>query len=699
MATNIVQMTDGSGNKQYPVTSAEAVGMPDGSGNLQNYLNKRVTELNISVLYPTQGIGGTNKYDLATAIAQVPSEYRTIQGVKITFINNETGKTETWVYDGGTFTTVSNWKLSNDSEKLDTIQQDVIKYSYAFGKNDLTGNWTQNRDGKIAYSSGSSFDGLSIAVSKGDTFIISTRGGLTGRAWFVADENNNILAEAEGNLDTTSNPLSLTIEQDNASRLFVNLNTVEPYLSKFSVIYINSAKHRVDKLEQNIQDTKIELEQNIQDSIQDEVPTIVEELISDTDISVGITGFWQSNEIGIALTPISYESLKRSELIECAEGDQFEVTLKSGAGNSRAWAFADVDNIVISNAEKNVLYTNELITAPTNAKYVAFTEADITGVNHTTKVIKKAKFPTLTKEDLDKEIEGVKTDVTQQINNNPAPVPIKILMIGNSFTLDALCLVPYMIKKIIPSLDITLGIVYNGGASLQMYDENFFVNATNDDYVKFNSKSDEHWTTSNVADINDILSDEDWDIITFQQSSFSANNYSTFEPYLSNLIKKIYSLGINNSVKIGWLLTTPRADDGADGTEYFNKQVEAIQEVLKTTLIDIVIPCGTALQNCRTIESFNSIGSEGYMMTSDHLQKGIPHMIEAYAFVQWLLDYSGILKGVYCNKWRPEDNTSWIIDSGGGVQGITEDNCRIAQIAAIKAVNKPFEITDLNSYL
>lgn len=118
MATNIVQMTDGAGNKQYPVTSAEAVGMPDGSGNLQNYLDKRATELNISELYPTKGIGGSNKYDLATAIAQVDSKYRTIQGLKITFINNATGKTETWVYDGDTFTTKENWKLSNDSEKL-----------------------------------------------------------------------------------------------------------------------------------------------------------------------------------------------------------------------------------------------------------------------------------------------------------------------------------------------------------------------------------------------------------------------------------------------------------------------------------------------------------------------------------------------------------------------------------------------------
>lgn len=102
MATNIVQMTDGTGNKQYPVTSAEAVGMPDGSGNLTNYLDKRVTEYNVSVLHPTSGSGGSNKYTLETAIAQVPSKYRSV-GIKCAFINaNE--KYECWKYNGGTWT-------------------------------------------------------------------------------------------------------------------------------------------------------------------------------------------------------------------------------------------------------------------------------------------------------------------------------------------------------------------------------------------------------------------------------------------------------------------------------------------------------------------------------------------------------------------------------------------------------------------
>lgn len=116
MATNIVQMTDGTGNKQYPVTSAEAVGMPDGSGNLTNYLDKRVTEYNVSVLHPTSGSGGSNKYTLETAIAQVPSKYRSV-GLKCAFIN-ESGKPECWKYQGSSWVAASFTKEADGGNKI-----------------------------------------------------------------------------------------------------------------------------------------------------------------------------------------------------------------------------------------------------------------------------------------------------------------------------------------------------------------------------------------------------------------------------------------------------------------------------------------------------------------------------------------------------------------------------------------------------
>lgn len=107
MSAYIKEKYDENGDLMYLVTSSDAIGMSDGSGNLTNYLKKRVTELNISVLYPTLGVDGTNKYTLSGAISLVSSEFRK-GGVKITFIN-EDDDTETWEYLGRGL----SWEVDN----------------------------------------------------------------------------------------------------------------------------------------------------------------------------------------------------------------------------------------------------------------------------------------------------------------------------------------------------------------------------------------------------------------------------------------------------------------------------------------------------------------------------------------------------------------------------------------------------------
>ena len=162
-----IQIRDEKTNKQNTATRIGTQMLEHLNKLEQEYydkitLDKRVTELNISELYKTQGIGGTNKYDLATAIAQVPTQYRNIQGLKITFVNNETDKPECWVYNGGTFTTTTNWVLSNDSEKIKDLENEclgeiktlktlikpltgnVTEKIYSKDSNMIQGYWNQN---------------------------------------------------------------------------------------------------------------------------------------------------------------------------------------------------------------------------------------------------------------------------------------------------------------------------------------------------------------------------------------------------------------------------------------------------------------------------------------------------------------------------------------------------------------------------
>ena len=59
------------------------------------------TEFNVSAFFPTGGTSGSNKYDLASAIVQVPAELR-FSGLIVSFLN-ESGDTEKWEFAGGSW--------------------------------------------------------------------------------------------------------------------------------------------------------------------------------------------------------------------------------------------------------------------------------------------------------------------------------------------------------------------------------------------------------------------------------------------------------------------------------------------------------------------------------------------------------------------------------------------------------------------
>lgn len=92
---------------------------------IKKYVDERTNELNISALYPTNGIDGGNKYTLETAIAQVPAEYR-VQGVKVTF-TNENEDTETWEYKGGTWIATNFAEI--DAKSLAVLQNETTPFS------------------------------------------------------------------------------------------------------------------------------------------------------------------------------------------------------------------------------------------------------------------------------------------------------------------------------------------------------------------------------------------------------------------------------------------------------------------------------------------------------------------------------------------------------------------------------------------
>lgn len=93
-----------NGQTIYPATTTDAVVHPD----LAVSSSKLIEDVNVSKIFPTGGIDGTNKYTLETAIAMIPASLRNV-GIKCSFID-DVGELESWEYNGGSFTSTSGWR-------------------------------------------------------------------------------------------------------------------------------------------------------------------------------------------------------------------------------------------------------------------------------------------------------------------------------------------------------------------------------------------------------------------------------------------------------------------------------------------------------------------------------------------------------------------------------------------------------------
>lgn len=96
-----IQIRDEKTNKQNTATRVGTAMLEHINKLEQDYyykttINNRTSEYNVSINHPTSGISSSNKYDLSSAIAQVPAELRT-DGLTVSFLN-ESGNTEKWEF-------------------------------------------------------------------------------------------------------------------------------------------------------------------------------------------------------------------------------------------------------------------------------------------------------------------------------------------------------------------------------------------------------------------------------------------------------------------------------------------------------------------------------------------------------------------------------------------------------------------------
>ena len=198
---------------------------------------------------------------------------------------------------------------------------------------------------------------------------------------------------------------------------------------------------------------------------------------------------------------------------------------------------------------------------------------------------------------------------------------IKILAIGNSFSMDAMEYL-YGILEDVGYTDITLGNIYKGGCTLETHADYFTNNTAGYTYYQNTTGS---WTsTSSSAPIAPLQS-QDWDYITMQQGSPVSGQADTFDPYLATLVGVVKSNCPD--AQLVWHMTwayqansshSGFANYGNDQMTMYNAIVSAVRsKILTNSNFVNVIPNGTAVQNMRTSYVGDTITRDGYHMSYD----------------------------------------------------------------------------------
>ena len=184
--------------------------------------------------------------------------------------------------------------------------------------------------------------------------------------------------------------------------------------------------------------------------------------------------------------------------------------------------------------------------------------------------------------------------------------PLKILGIGNSWTLNATTYLGEILNGL--GINVEIGVSYAGGATLQSYWNNIKNNIPAYEFHRFVNGA---WSRPEDKLIyKDIVSADNWDIITHQQQSGNGGVYSSFQPYLNDIIeyeKKYMSLYPIFFMHATWAYPNGYVNEQFE--EYYQSNTEtmynAILSAYNQAMIDEniinVMPSAPIVQQVRTL--------------------------------------------------------------------------------------------------
>ncbi|MFA4869979.1 MAG: DUF4886 domain-containing protein [Pedobacter sp.] len=255
---------------------------------------------------------------------------------------------------------------------------------------------------------------------------------------------------------------------------------------------------------------------------------------------------------------------------------------------------------------------------------------------------------------------------------------IRILAIGNSFSDDAIEHYLYGLAKA-GGYRVIIGNLYIGGAPLDLHWKNAEGNKAAYSYRKIGLDGQKEIKAK--TSLEKALADEKWDFISLQQASPKSGQFETYVVPLPLVLNYVKQRARNPKVKYVFHQTWAYAQNsnnknfsnyGNDQMKMYTSIMEASKKAKALGKFDVLVPCGTAIQNARTSFIGDNLCRDGY-----HLNLDIGRYIASCTWYEAIFGKSPI-----GNLYRPAK--------------VSEEEAKIGQLAAHKAIKKPYKVTRLS---
>lgn len=227
------------------------------------------------------------------------------------------------------------------------------------------------------------------------------------------------------------------------------------------------------------------------------------------------------------------------------------------------------------------------------------------------------------------EIIAVATMQSHRLRSQELHQPLRVLCIGNSFSIDA---VEQNLAQLSNErgVEVVIANMYIGGCSLERHAKNmrgdsavYSCRLIRKTYDEGTCGMYERVVLDSIA-IADVLTWDEWDVITVQQASHYSGQWSTYEPWLTELVDSVRPY-MSPAAKLYWYMTWAYQQDAThpafvpyyngDQAYMYDEIVGCNRQVLKSKRFDGFIPGGVAVQMARQTKLGDTLCRDGYHLS------------------------------------------------------------------------------------